>query len=70
MSLYTVGSIGVGPLGSLAAGILADIFGGTFSGLVFGLGAIFLAIYMKRTLKLIEAPLLSKLREKGLMDVV
>ncbi len=37
MSLYTVGSIGIGPLGSLAAGALADILGGTFSGLVLGL---------------------------------
>ena len=55
---------------SLTAGIVADIFGGTFSGLVFGLGAIFLAIHMRRKLKLIEPPLLMKLREKGLMDVV
>ena len=70
MSLYTVGSVGVGPVGSLTAGIVADIFGGTFSGLVFGLGAIFLAIHMRRKLKLIEPPLLMKLREKGLMDVV
>lgn len=47
MSLYTVGSIGIGPLGSLTAGALADIFGGTFSGLVFGFGAISLALWMK-----------------------
>lgn len=70
MSLYTVGNIGIGPLGSLTAGALADIFGGTFSGLVFGFGAIFLALYMKHTLKLIEPSVLMKLREKGLADVV
>ncbi len=70
MSLYTVGSIGVGPLGSLTAGALADIFGGTFSGLVFGFGAIFLSLYMKRTLNVIESPIHMKLREKGLLDVV
>lgn len=70
MSLYTVGSVGIGPLGSLTAGILADIFGGTFSGLVFGIGAISLAFYMKRTLRLIEPSVLAKLREKGLIDVV
>ncbi len=70
MSLYTVGSVGIGPLGSLTAGILADIFGGTFSGLVFGIGAISLAFYMKRTLRLIEPSVLTKLREKGLIDVV
>ncbi|NLD05688.1 MAG: MFS transporter [Synergistaceae bacterium] len=70
MSLYTVGNIGIGPLGSLTAGVLADIFGGIFSGLVFGLGAIFLAFYMKHTLKLIEPSVLMKLREKELVDVV
>lgn len=70
MSLYTVGNIGIGPLGSLAAGAAADFFGGTFSGLLFGVGAIFLAFYMKRTLKIIEPAVLAKLREKGLSDVV
>jgi len=70
MSLYTVGNIGIGPLGSLTAGVLADIFGGTFSGLVFGVGAILLAFWMKYKLKTIEPSVLIKLREKGLADVV
>ena len=70
MSLYTVGNIGIGPLGSLTAGVLADIFGGTFSGLVFGVGAILLAFWMKYKLKTIEPSVLMKLREKGLADVV
>jgi len=70
MSLYTVGNIGIGPLGSLTAGVLADIFGGTFSGLFFGVGAILLAFWMKYKLKTIEPSVLMKLREKGLADVV
>ncbi|MGD9665907.1 MAG: MFS transporter [Synergistaceae bacterium] len=70
MSLYTVGNIGIGPLGSLTAGVLADIFGGTFSGLFFGVGAILLAFWMKYKLKTIEPSVLTKLREKGLADVV
>lgn len=70
MSLYTIGNIGIGPVGSLLAGVLADIFGGTFSGLFFGFGAILLAFYMKHTLKLIEPSVLAKLKENGLVDVV
>jgi hypothetical protein len=54
----------------LTAGALADIFGGTFSGLVFGFGAISLALWMKYKLKTIEPSVLMKLREKGLADVV
>ena len=70
MSLYTVGNIGIGPMGSLTAGALADIFGGTFSGLVFGFGAILLALFMKYKLKTLGPSVLTKLREKGLADVV
>ncbi|MDD4159444.1 MAG: MFS transporter [Synergistaceae bacterium] len=70
MSLYTVGNVGIGPIGSLTAGMLADLLGGTFSGLIFGLGAVFLAVCMKRTLKSVEPTIIMKLSEKGLADVV
>lgn len=70
MSLYTVGNIGIGPMGALAAGAITDVFGGTFAGLLFGGGAIGLAFYMWRSIDDTEKSILKILREKGLSDVV
>ena len=66
MSIYTVGSIGVGPIGSLTAGAVADIFGGTFAGLLFGGGALMLAYFMFKGLSSIEIPIMNVMREKRL----
>ncbi|MCE5201872.1 MAG: MFS transporter [Synergistaceae bacterium] len=70
MSLYAICNIGIGPLGSLTSGILADLIGGTAAGLIFGLSAMALACYMKKNLNKFEAPILKILREKGLADIL
>lgn len=66
MSIYTVGNIGVGPLGSLSAGIITDAAGGTVSGLIFGIGLIGLSYYVYRNILSIERPVLKILEEKAL----
>ena len=66
MSIYTVGNIGVGPMGSLTAGAVADIFGGTFAGLLFGCGSLLLAYFMFKGLSSVETPIKNVMREKGL----
>lgn len=66
MSIYTVGNIGVGPMGSLTAGAAADIFGGTFAGLLFGCGSLLLAYFMFKGLSSVETPIKNVMREKGL----
>ena len=51
MSLYSVGNIGVGSMGSLAAGIMADVFGGTFAGVAFALSTFVLAYIFERCIR-------------------
>jgi len=69
MSLYAICNIGIGPLGSLAAGVLADIAGGTFAGVFFGLCAVILSFFMNKNMHRIEKQILRILKEKGLVGI-
>lgn len=69
MSLYAICNIGIGPLGSLAAGVLADIAGGTFAGVVFGVCAVILSYFMNKDMHRIEKQILRILKEKGLVGI-
>ena len=67
MSLYTVGNIGVGPMGSLTAGIIADAMGGTFTGMLFACGAFLLAYVFNKCLHDMEPELLRIMEEKKMV---
>lgn len=65
MSLYMVGNAGIGPMGALAAGAFADIFGGTAAGLLLACGALALAWRLRRALRGMDRTILRILRQKA-----
>lgn len=69
MSIFTIGSVGVGPLGSLTAGLIADVAGGTAAGLMLAAGALALAFGLKKMLKPYDRQILKIFREKALEGI-
>jgi MFS family permease len=65
MSIYTVGNIGFGPMGSLVAGALADAAGGTVSALLFSCGAFALALTMANGVRNEDAAVAAIIKSKS-----
>jgi len=70
MSIYTVGNVGIGPMGSLAAGVVSDFANGTTAGLLLAAGALLLAWNLRKMLKVYDRQILKIFRAKTLAEHV